>query len=145
VKLAVSNTRALTLVEVVDLPAPAASRQKESGLPCAYCRAEVFHARVIRTTVPVCGDCQREADLRGRFICRDIRHEGDRIVGYRSIAKQWRDPLLDICGVCYRRRHPGRKATALDDNPHRDRNREDGSLGSFVEASRLVADWIRTG
>jgi hypothetical protein len=145
VKVPASHIRALTLADVVDLPAPEPSRHKTVGIPCACCRTEVFHARVSHTTVPVCDDCRREADLLGSFICRDLRHRGERVVGYPSIVRQRTDPLLDTCTECFRRRHPNRKVTAMRDNPHRDENHQDGTLESFVSGSRLVATWIRTG
>jgi hypothetical protein len=147
VKLAVSNIRAMTLAEAAD-PAPLAPqlpRHKTPGLPCCCCGARVFHARANRSTVPVCDDCRREAELRGCMVCRDEEHVGDRVVGYRSLARQWRDPLLDICLKCQRRRHPGRKVVALDDHPARDHNCKAGRLELFISSSRLVAGWIRQG
>jgi hypothetical protein len=140
VKLTVVNIRALTLADVVDLPPPPVelSRHKTLGIPCGVCGADVYHSRASRTTVPACDDCRLKADLLGHFICRDADHVGDRVVGCRSVARQWRDPLLDICVKCYRRRHPGRKVVALDDHPARDHNRGEGRLNAFVSALRLV-------
>jgi hypothetical protein len=139
--------RALSFADVVDSPSrlPDPPRHKTPGIPCGCCGARVFHARVNRGTVPVCDDCRREADLSGRMICRDAEHIGERSVGYRSLARQWRDPMLDICLKCQRRRHPGRKVVALDDHPARDHNHKAGRLEPFVLGSRLVADWIRRG
>jgi hypothetical protein len=144
-KLAVQNTRALTLADVQDLPAPEPSRHKQTGIPCGCCGAEVYHSRANHTTIPVCEDCRRGAELAGRYVCRDADHSGERIVSHGAIARQWRDPLLDICVTCFGRRHPYRKVTALDEDPHRDQDHQDGSLESFVSGSRLVATWIRTG
>jgi hypothetical protein len=139
--------RALSFADVVSRPAeqPAPSRSKNTGDLCALCRELVPHTKHIRDTLPVCSDCQRDADLQGLAVCRDRAHRGPRLIDWSSIATWQARPTLQICKRCFSRRYPGRRVRGPESNPYKDPDVASAPLDVYLSACRTFDSWTRNG
>ena len=137
--------RALSLATLIESLAeePRAPRLSSAGLPCGLCGNLVPYARRTPTTIPVCEDCLREAELRGRYICRDVAHPGDRLVGYRSMARVHHGTSAFTCMRCHARRRPGSKARRFESDPCREDHEQAAPLRGLGSSFSLLESWQR--